>query len=52
MLRRLGVLAGAVVASLAFAASAQAAPTTPHLNPIPDYVCGSQADDLVDEVDA
>ena len=42
MLRRLGVVTGAVLASLAFAASAQAAPSTPHLNPIPDYVCGSK----------
>ena len=42
MIRRLGVLAGAIAASLAFAASAQAAPSTPNLNPIPDYVCGSK----------
>jgi fibronectin type III domain protein len=41
MLRRLGVLTGAVLASLAFAASAQAAPSTPILAPIPAYVCGS-----------
>ena len=42
MIRRIGVALGAVAASLAFAASAQAAPSTPHLNPIPDYVCGSK----------
>ena len=39
MLRRLGALAGAVVASLALASSAQAAPTTPIMNPIPLYNC-------------
>lgn len=42
MFRRIGVALGAVAATLAFAASAQAAPSTPHLNPIPDYVCGSK----------
>jgi hypothetical protein len=42
MIRRLGVLAGAIAASLAFAASAQAAPSTPQLDPIPTYVCGSK----------
>ena len=42
MIRRLGVLAGAIAASLAFAASAQAAPSTPQLAPIPDYVCGAK----------
>jgi Fibronectin type III domain len=41
MIRRLGALAGAVAATLAFAASAQAAPSTPILKPIPTYVCGS-----------
>ena len=40
MLRRLGAATGVVLASLAFAASAQAAPSAPHLNPIPNYVCG------------
>jgi len=39
MIRRLGAVAGAVVASLAFAASAHAA-TTPQMNPIPYYACG------------
>src|SRR5262245_10682506 len=39
MFRRLGALAGAVVASLAFAASAHAA-TTPIMKPIPYYSCG------------
>ena len=42
MFRRIGVALGAVAATLAFAASAQAAPSTPQLNPIPDYVCGSK----------
>ncbi len=42
MIRRLGVLAGAIAASLASAASAQAAPSTPQLDPIPTYVCGSK----------
>ena len=42
MLRRLGILAAAAVASLALASSAQAAPTTPQLNPLPTYVCGSK----------
>ena len=41
MLRRIGALAGAVVASLALPSSAQAAPTTPHLNSIPYYACGT-----------
>lgn len=41
MLRRLGVIFAAVVASFAFAASAQAAPTKPGLKPIPYYVCNS-----------
>jgi hypothetical protein len=41
MLRRLGALAGAVVASLAIASSAQAAPTTPIMAPIPTYVCAN-----------
>jgi hypothetical protein len=41
MLRRLSVLAGAAVASLALASSAQAAPTTPVMKPIPTYACGS-----------
>ena len=41
MLRRLGVIFAALVASLAFAASAQAAPTKPGLKPIPYYVCNS-----------
>jgi hypothetical protein len=41
MLRRLGAIAGAALASLAFAASAQAAPSTPILNPIPPTVCAS-----------
>ena len=42
MFRRLipGALVGAL-ASLAFAGSALAAPTTPHLAPIPAFVCGS-----------
>jgi hypothetical protein len=42
MLRRLipAAVVGAV-ASLAFAGSALAAPSTPHLAPIPTYVCGS-----------
>jgi hypothetical protein len=42
MIRRLGVLAGVIAASLAFAASAQAAPSTPQLDPLPTYVCGSK----------
>ena len=42
MIRRLGVLTAAIAASLAFAASAQAAPTTPQLDPLPTYVCGSK----------
>jgi hypothetical protein len=41
MIRRLGAVAGAALASLAFAASAHAAPSTPILNPIPTYVCNS-----------
>ena len=41
MLRRLGLIFAAVAASLAFAASAQAAPTTPGLKPIPYWVCDS-----------
>src|SRR3954454_15622161 len=41
MLRRFGAVAGAVAASLAFAASAHAAPSPPPLKPIPAYVCGS-----------
>jgi hypothetical protein len=41
MLRRLGVIFAALAASLAFAASAQAAPTKPGLKPIPYWVCGS-----------
>ena len=41
MLRRLGLIFAAVAASLAFAASAQAAPTPPSLNPIPYWVCDS-----------
>jgi hypothetical protein len=42
MLRRLipAAVVGAV-ASLAFAGSALAAPSTPHLAPIPNFVCGS-----------
>jgi hypothetical protein len=40
MLRRIGIALGAVAASLALAASAQAA-TTPIMNPIPAYVCAS-----------
>jgi hypothetical protein len=42
MIRRIGVALGAVAASLAFAASAQAAPSTPQLNPIPNHVCASK----------
>ena len=38
---RLGVLAAALVSALAFSGSALAAPTTPQLDPIPDYVFGS-----------
>ena len=41
MLRRIGVALGAVAATLAFAASAQAAPTKPGLKPIPYWVCNS-----------
>ena len=41
MLRRLGVIFAALAASFAFAASAQAAPTTPGLKPIPYWVCNS-----------
>jgi hypothetical protein len=41
MFRRFGAIAGAVAASLAFAASAHAAPSTPTLKPLPAYVCGS-----------
>jgi hypothetical protein len=41
MIRRLGALAGAVAATLAFAASAHANPTTPFLKPIPTYVCAN-----------
>jgi hypothetical protein len=41
MLRRLGAVAGAIAASLAFAASAHAAPSTPLLKPVPTFVCGS-----------
>ena len=37
---RIGAVAGAVAASLAFAASAKAA-TTPVMNPIPYYACGN-----------
>jgi hypothetical protein len=41
MFRRLGVLAGAAVATLALASSAQAAPSTPIMKPIPTYACGT-----------
>jgi hypothetical protein len=41
MFRRLGALAGAAVVSLALASSAQAAPTTPIMKPIPTYACGT-----------
>ena len=41
MFRRLGVITGAVVATLALASSAQAAPTTPIMKPIPTYACGT-----------
>jgi hypothetical protein len=41
MLRRFGAVAGAVAATLAFAASAHAAPSPPALKPIPNFVCGS-----------
>src|SRR3954454_16146411 len=41
MLRRFAAVAGGVAATLAFAASAHAAPSTPILKPIPAYVCGS-----------
>src|SRR5689334_7268258 len=41
MFRRLGAVAGAVVASLAFAASAHAAPSTPSMEPIPYYAGGT-----------
>lgn len=41
MIRRLAALAGAAVATLAFAASAQAAPTTPIMNALPYYQCGT-----------
>ena len=37
---RLGVLATALVSALAFSGSALAGPTTPQLDPIPDYVFG------------
>ena len=40
MLRRLTALAGAAVATLAFAASAHASPTAPIIKPIPTNVCG------------
>ncbi len=39
MFRRISALTGAVAASLAFAASAHAAPSTPILKPIPTYSC-------------
>ena len=42
MLRRLGVIFAALAASLAFAASAQAAPSPPGLKPIPYWVCDSK----------
>jgi hypothetical protein len=41
MLRRFGAIAGVAAASLAFAASAHAAPSTPTLKPIPSFLCGS-----------
>ena len=41
MFRRIGVALGAAAVSLALAASAQAAPSTPILKPIPTYVCSS-----------
>ena len=41
MFRRTGVALGAVAATLALAASAQAAPSTPVMKPIPFYTCGS-----------
>ena len=41
MLRRLGVIFVALTATLAFAASAQAAPSKPGLGPIPYWVCNS-----------
>ena len=41
MLRRLGLILAAVAATFAFTASAQAAPTTPILKPLPYWVCGS-----------
>ena len=39
MLRRLGIALGAVAASLTMAAAAQAAPTTPIMNPLPVTTC-------------
>jgi Fibronectin type III domain len=41
MFRRIGIALGAAAVSLAFAASAQAAPTTPIMKPIPFYTCGT-----------
>jgi hypothetical protein len=41
MIRRLAAFAGAAVATLAFAAGAQAAPTTPVMNPMAYYQCGT-----------
>ena len=39
MLRRIGIALGAVAASLTLAAAAQAAPSTPIMNPIPVNTC-------------
>jgi hypothetical protein len=39
MLRRIGIALGAVAASLTLAAAAQAAPTTPIMNPLPVTTC-------------
>jgi hypothetical protein len=41
MFRRIGVALGAAAVSLTLAASAQAAPSTPILKPIPTHVCSS-----------
>src|SRR4051794_30141603 len=41
MFRRLGALAGAALASPAFAASAHASASAPTIKPFPYYVCGS-----------
>jgi hypothetical protein len=40
MFRRIAVALGAAAATLAFAASAQAAPSTPIIHPMPYFVCG------------